>query len=83
MKTASASHRKQREEESCGNGGAVESVESQRQASPSFHEPLGNLAKRRRDSHISTAPASVGCQSEEQGKRLIITEQQPRSDDQA
>jgi len=27
-------------EESCGNGGAVESVESQKQASPSFHSPL-------------------------------------------
>src|SRR3989442_1407098 len=44
--------------ERCGNAGAVESVESQRQASPSFHEPLGNLAKSRRDSHISTAPAT-------------------------
>src|SRR5271157_6045316 len=44
--------------ESCGNAGAVESVESQKQASPSFHEPLGNLAKRRRDSHIPTAPAT-------------------------
>ena len=43
---------------SCGNAGAVESVESQKQASHSFHEPLGNLAKRRRDSHISTAPAA-------------------------
>jgi hypothetical protein len=43
---------------SCGNAGAVESVESQKQASPSFHEPLGNPAKRRRDSHISTAPAA-------------------------
>jgi hypothetical protein len=43
---------------SCGNAGAVESVESQQQASPSFHEPLGNLAKRRRDSHISTAPTT-------------------------
>src|SRR5258708_16043838 len=32
---------------SCGNAGAVESVESQKQASPSFHEPLGKLAKRR------------------------------------
>ena len=42
----------------CGNAGAVESVESQKQASPSFHEPLGNLAKRRRDSHISTAPTT-------------------------
>jgi hypothetical protein len=36
----------------------VESVESQKQASHSFHEPLGNLAKGRRDSHISTAPAT-------------------------
>src|SRR3989442_7847344 len=44
--------------ERCGNAGAVESVESQRQASPSFHEPLGNLAKSRRDSHISTAPTT-------------------------
>jgi len=42
--------------ESCGNAGAVESVESQKQASPSFHKPLGNLANSRRDSHISTAP---------------------------
>src|ERR1039457_6974492 len=45
---------------SCGNAGPVESVESQKQASPSFHEPLGNPAKRRRDSHISTAPAAKG-----------------------
>src|SRR5437763_10434555 len=30
---------------SCGNAGAVESVESHKQASPSFHEPLGNPAK--------------------------------------
>src|ERR1022692_2652444 len=43
---------------SCGNAGAVESVESQKQASPSFHEPLGNLAQRRRDSHIPTAPTT-------------------------
>ena len=43
---------------SCGNAGTVESVESQKQASPSSHEPLGNLAQRRRDSHISTAPAA-------------------------
>ena len=39
----------------------MESVESQKQASHSFHEPLGNLANSRRDSHISTAPASVAC----------------------
>ena len=36
----------------------MESVESQRQASHSSHEPLGNLAKNRRDSHIPTAPAT-------------------------
>ena len=35
---------KRERRESCGNAGAVESVESQKQASPSFHEPLGNLA---------------------------------------
>jgi len=41
-----------------GNGGAVESVESQKQASPSFHEPLGNPANSRRDSHIPTVPTT-------------------------
>jgi hypothetical protein len=41
-----------------GNAGPVESVESQKPASHSFHEPLGNLAKRRRDSHIPTAPTT-------------------------
>jgi hypothetical protein len=46
------------QKESCGNAAAVESVESQRRASPSFHEPLGNLAKGGRDSHIPTAPAT-------------------------
>jgi hypothetical protein len=45
-------------QERCGNAGAVESVESQKQASHSFHEPLGNLANGRRDSHIPTAPAT-------------------------
>src|ERR1039457_4210971 len=45
--------------ESCGNAGSVESVESQRQASHSFHEPLGNLANSGRDSHIPTAPATT------------------------
>ena len=44
--------------ESRGNAGPVESVESQMQASHSFHEPLGNLAKIRRDFHIPTAPAA-------------------------
>lgn len=55
-------------EESCGNAGAVESMESQRQASHSFHEPLGNLAKGRRDSHIPTAPA-VGYLSQSEQPR--------------
>ena len=52
-----ARQRKQEGGVSCGNAGAVESVESQNRASHSFHEPLGNLAKTRRDSHIPTAPA--------------------------
>jgi hypothetical protein len=50
----------------CGNAGAVESVESQRQASHSFHEPLGNLAPRRRDSHIPTALAKRSGKVENQ-----------------
>src|SRR5271169_3850217 len=54
MKEASQNQRK----ESCGNGGSVERVESQRRAFHPFHEPLGNLAKKRRDSHIPTAPAT-------------------------
>jgi hypothetical protein len=36
----------------------VESVESQKQASPSSHEPLGNPANDRRDSHIPTVPTT-------------------------
>jgi hypothetical protein len=32
--------RNDKSQKSCGNGGAVESVESQKQASPSFHRPL-------------------------------------------
>src|ERR1019366_3408613 len=52
---------KSERKEGCGNDGAVKSVESQKQAPPSFHEPLGNLANSRRDSHISTAPAGVTC----------------------
>ena len=51
---------------SCGNAGAVESVESQKQASHSFHEPLGNLAKRRRDFHIPTAQAKRSGKVENQ-----------------
>jgi hypothetical protein len=33
-------------------------MESQRPASHSFHEPLGNLANSRRDFHIPTASAT-------------------------
>ena len=44
--------------QSCGNAGPVESMESQKQASHSFHEPLGNFAKGGRDSHIPTAAAT-------------------------
>jgi DNA replication protein DnaC len=51
--------RKPTGKESCGNAGAVESLESQRQAFHPFHEPLGNPAERRRDSHIPTAPATT------------------------
>src|SRR5260370_39536970 len=40
MKRRSAQKQKPGRKESCGNGGAVESVESQKQASPSFHSPL-------------------------------------------
>ena len=36
----SAQKRRPGRKESCGNGGAVESVESQKQASPSFHSAL-------------------------------------------
>src|ERR1039458_7802917 len=60
--------RKTRSRVSFGNAGAVERGESQKQASPSFHEPLGNLAKRRRDSHISTTPAARGDGKKEKQK---------------
>src|SRR5450759_3537607 len=49
--------------ESYGNAGAVESVESQKEASPSFHEPLGNLAEGRRDSHIPQLRRRGGWES--------------------
>ena len=32
--------RNDKDEESCGNGGAMESVENQKQVFPSFHSPL-------------------------------------------
>jgi len=40
--------------------GLMETVESQKQASHEFPQPLGNLAKSRRDSHIPTAPTRGG-----------------------
>jgi hypothetical protein len=43
-------------EENGGNDGSMETVESQEQASPCFHEPLGNPAKSGLDSHIPTVP---------------------------
>jgi hypothetical protein len=39
-----------------GNAGPVESVENQRRVSHAFHRPL-KISQRRRDFHISTAPA--------------------------
>src|ERR1019366_1963424 len=45
-------------QERYGNAGAVESVESQKQAYHSFHEPLGNLANGGGDSAIPTAPTT-------------------------
>ena len=47
-------------QESCGNGGAMEREESQKQAFLSFHSSL-EISPTTRDSHISTAPVSVGC----------------------
>src|SRR5207247_9101366 len=58
MRWRSAQKRKPGRKESCGNGGAVESVGKPKAGFPLFPQPLGNLAKDRRDSHISTAPAT-------------------------
>ena len=65
---------------SCGNAGAVESVESQKQAYHPFHEPLGNPAKRRRDSHISTAPAARADGKVENQKQVFRFPTAPRID---
>jgi hypothetical protein len=59
VRRTEAPKRKAAGEESCGNAGAAESVESRIQASHPFHEPLGNPAERRRDSHIPTAPTTT------------------------
>src|ERR1022692_2271603 len=55
---------------SCGNAGAMESVESQKEAFPSFHEPLGNSAKKRRGFHIFTDPAARGDGKVENQKQV-------------
>src|SRR5271169_2611530 len=44
MRQRSAPKPKAERKKSYGNAGAVERVESQKQASHAFHEPLGNLA---------------------------------------
>src|SRR5216683_2438202 len=59
MRRRSAQSLKAGKKKSCGNARAVERMESQKQASHSFHEPLGNLANSGRASHISTAPATT------------------------
>jgi hypothetical protein len=45
------------EKESCGNDGVVESVEIQKQDSPSSHHSL-EISQNQRDSHIPTAPTT-------------------------
>jgi hypothetical protein len=56
--------------ESCGNGGAVESLENQEQVSHPFHSSL-EISQGRRDFHISTAPAvSVKLKIESTKKNL-------------
>jgi hypothetical protein len=45
-----------------GNGGAVESVENQKQVSHPFHRPL-EISQTRRDSHIPTAQAYAAWKS--------------------
>jgi hypothetical protein len=50
--------------QSRGNAGTVERVESQKQASHSFHEPLGNLAKTGRDfTHSHSSGGEGGWKS--------------------
>jgi len=51
--TAWARLARENSEQSCGNGGAMESQQ------PAFHSSLG-ISQKTRDSHIPTAPAT-GC----------------------
>jgi hypothetical protein len=45
------------QEESCGNAGAVESLENQPQVFHPSHRPL-EISQQRRDFHIPTAPTT-------------------------
>ena len=60
--TAWARLARENSEQSCGNGGAME---SQHQA---FHSSLG-ISQKTRDSHIPTAPATVVLQNEKQKEK--------------
>jgi hypothetical protein len=56
--------------EGCGNDGAVERVASQKQASHSFHEPLGNLAKQQaRFPHFHSPGECYLSQTEQQASK--------------
>jgi hypothetical protein len=66
--------------ERCGNDGAEESVESQKQAFPSFHVHLGNLANGGRDSHIPTAPTAKADGKVENQKQVSHFPTAPRID---
>jgi hypothetical protein len=57
----------------------MESEESQKQASPSFHEPLGNLAKGGRDSHIPTAPTTKAVAKVENQEQVFHFPTAPNS----
>jgi hypothetical protein len=56
--------------ESCGNAGAVESLESQEQAFHPSHSSLG-ISHKTRDSHISTAP-TVGVYGRNQSSEIDL-----------
>src|SRR5213595_3788657 len=71
MRQRSAPKPKAARKKSWGNAGSVERMESQKQASHSFHEPLGNLANSGRDSHISTAPATKADGKVENQKQVF------------
>src|SRR5579863_3485791 len=66
--------------EGYGNGGAVESVEKQKQLSHSFHRPL-EISQRRRDSHIPTAPSGgLFSNPKPQDKRTLDDDDEAHAD---